>query len=1310
MMGVFRHRESAGWHRSIKATAADKHPITIITIGQAPQPNPSFPWDKLQEHTDAYLRKKKKLTPEQLEARLVEFIKQHADKMDIAIAACGHKLKPETLRALLISDLNVGPGKNLRMSSYLQAIIAANRVNPQSVGDAEAQRAHSMIAAATIGAISPGNYLHELFKILIDGIPPTFLLYTHIHALALKACTDFATQLQRLKDDGHLRQAYFAASWLSNISERSLQLAPGNLGPEQLLDTAFPRWKNWATWKPNQERLFQWERFTNEERISLSGLLALEGPDSVGREATLREGILAGGTSLSSSPVHVGSLILEPRLSVDLKQTVDRLMMSIDAASVAGPNDVALLIYKCAEKTITHDALTMLELARSTGDSSITALLLPVYGANKEPRSVQMTAAMRLLPLISHDQCQRLRELLTPHLVTLINNSLKDIQTSLQTQLESGNTLDDTEIKLQGFGSGLLLSPWILPLLDQNFRTLLTDWPTKDDIVSLHKLRISAQAHLTPLRDPLIKNINDFCMDCLIKRGTIDKPAKRLIEALISVWDEPPSADLHSVALFVAQGPGFENKLRCRCLSLLSTLPAPFLSKLRLIMQIWEKDPDTACVDLAQLLAPIPPSAADAAAYWRLVLYSMIDSRGHKLVANQLSHMRPEQWIKFLSDLRAACGHIEPRDPPPAIMEPALQAWGQRIEKHSATLTGLDKDLVRLGPVMQCLLMGAEGDLADHLDNILKYFTTIAQDSNSAYRKPVMLAVIKLLTRENITTTAKVLSTLLASSNEGVDACMRVLDLHHGKTTKLVAEAMLASWLQPSNMGQLDQSSLKALADMLGMNIGPNNSTKIASLEAAADYLDAQFAKLFAEAKRLEGLRASFKREDPKGISKLLSHLNIEDPSPVEDFLAKLPRSLVGVVEMVSDEEVEMQFPLKLTPLQQIAMGVGNARSLILRLFITDYPKPPGFCIHLDNEKKTGASTKGHTPWDPSKNKLIPDQHPCFGRPNRTAYQLTRILTRHLHSGLKSLEEIHKLITTALKDLTTTCLICGTPKATQLRRSAACQPACSAVFLRSSLEVRLAEIRHDPPVMDLLLTMVHYAAASRKLELLPGCPFPDTLAVATALNKIPSISKLTNVDDLTSAVKKLGIPTEKLLSWTCLNYRGFLVSASGKTKIPGWPANTHQFLMASAAPNLEAVFRAQIGSLPTRVLWHGTSMERLFAIISQGLKVCSNTPLQVHGAASGPGIYTADNPGTSWGYSTVAGANWSGSSFLNYRVLLGLEAAGPAVGTGIHVVKDPSTLMVRYVFLVPTGATIPAATIVAPAMQSVYNSLRAGAV
>ena len=1269
-------------------------------------PDPSFPWEKLQEHTDAYLKKKKKHTPEQLEERLVNFIKNHADKMDVAIAASGHAMSPQTLRGLLISDLSVGPGRPATLNSYLQAVVAANRVNPQSVSDVEAQRAKSMIAAAMIGTASAGHYLQALVQIIYAGVPPSCLLYTHIHALALKACTDFATALQNLRAVGELRKAYSAASWLSKISERSFELSAENLSPEQLLDTAFPTWRSWALWRPDAERLRRWDSFSTDQRISLKDLLALEGPDFVGRQKTMREGAtISGGLNLSTSPVRLGNLTIELQLAVEPYAALERLMNAIDAASAAGPHDIALLIWKCVGKTITHDALTMLEIIRFAGDSSISSLILPVYAANGEPRSVQMKAAMRLLPILGREQSRELRDTMSLFLVTLICDSFKNLQTNLKSQLENGNVVDLTEINLQDFGWVLLNNRWILTMLDKDIQTLLGDWPTKDEIQSLYRLRESVQSASSDLQMPLTKKVNEVSMDRLIIHGAADKSTKSLIRALLSVWKLNPGEDLRSIAVFVAQGPGFGNELRCRCLNLLPSLPTAFISRLRTIMRGWDSDPNNACVELVKVLAPMPSS--DATVYWRLILYGMIE-RTENVVVYTLRRLKAVEWIQFVADVRSACRGIDPRNSPPYILAPTLLAWVQRITVYIPTLTLLENDLGGSRPEMQCLLTGGDGKSLDDLEAILRAFTTHYKGIHQA----VMLAVVKFLdsrsSGSNAATVSKAISSLVALSKPGVDACQRLLNLHQGKTTKLVAEALLASWLQDSNLKALDQTALKALAEVLGMSISAQTHPPAAALEAAADYIDAQFAALFLEAQRLESLRSSHKAIDPKGTSKLLQKLNIEDPSPVEDFMSRLPSSLIGVVEMVADQEIEMQFLLNPTPLQRISMGVGNAKSMVLRLFLSDYSKTPGFCIHLESER-IHARAQGHTPWEPHRNKLIPDQHPCYGRPNRTTYQIARVLTRHLHKGFKDLEMIHKVVTSTLKDITTNCLICGTPKPTPLRRSSPCQITCSNIFFRASLEIRLAEIRHDPQVMDLLLTMVHYACASRNMQLLPNCPLSDTLQVSQALSKIPPMYKLTNVDCLTTAIQRLGTNAERLLSWTCLNYRGFLVSATGRALIPGMPAGTQQFLMANAAPNLETAFASKVNFFGTRVLWHGTSLNRLYAITCEGLKVLSNTSLQAHGAASGAGIYTAEEPATSWSYCHAGGASWGGSSLGNMKVILGLEAVGIIGGSGVHVVKDPSSLMVRYVFLVPNNGVVPAAATVAPAMASVYSSLRAGA-
>ena len=148
---------------------------------------------------------------------------------------------------------------------------------------------------------------------------------------------------------------------------------------------------------------------------------------------------------------------------------------------------------------------------------------------------------------------------------------------------------------------------------------------------------------------------------------------------------------------------------------------------------------------------------------------------------------------------------------------------------------------------------------------------------------------------------------------------------------------------------------------------------------------------------------------------------------------------------------------------------------------------------------------------------------------------------------------------------------------------------------------------------------------------------------------------------------------------------------------------------------------------PGGVLFHGTSLDRLHAILCQGLRVLSNTSLGLNGATQGSGVYTADEPTTSLGYARSgtnrwglagsklrgsAGSGWNHSSFSNHRVMLGCEFAGQKPGTnGIHVITDPTRLMVRYVFMLDRNTTIvPQAKDVTPAMQSVFASLRSGAV
>jgi len=909
---------------------------------------------------------------------------------------------------------------------------------------------------------------------------------------------------------------------------------------------------------------------------------------------------------------------------------------------------------------------------------------------------------MHILPLLSDPKSTPLRESLTPELIALISEGMQDMQTNLHSKIISGGDTDDLDIKIQAFGQALI-NTWAFPLLSQDLQNLLNSWPSKADIHALHWLRIGVE------NEPALREkVGDYCVSLLIKAGSVASPTEKMVRSLMGVWSSVQAdhnSDLRFVALNVAKETEFGSRSQCQCLDELPSLDPSFWKSMRDVIVKGDIDADAACIDMARLLAQTPESSATQ--HWRLILYNNVYQREESFLEYTLKRLNAAEWIQFVTDLSTSCSTLDIQLAGPLVFMTAdLQAWIPRLTKYISTLSKLEQDLPKSDAtsVIRRFLLGAQQQ--DSFENILR----VLAKSYNGLPKRAMLTVISQLNAAgtNAEAISDVLWHLSTSSKQGLDSCLRLVDLNSKMSTKIVANAFLASWLQPNIMNTLDQNMLRALAKMLEINLGPRDEPSIESLKATADYLDVQFAELFLEAQRLEGLRLAYKKADPSGTSQLLSDIGVQDPSPMDDLLANLPPSLVGIIEKVEDDIVEMQFPLKLTGIQQIALGVGNAHSLVLRLTM-HHLNAASFCMHLDNEK-TPTSKRCHERWNPVAAQSVPDNPPCYGRANRLTYQLTRVVSRHLQVNSSSLEQIHKLVTIAMKDLNRSCLVCGTLKSTQLRRSTTCQRGCSIMYRLAPLDVRLAEIRNDPATMDLLLTTVHYAAASRKINLLPNCNFASTQQVAQALASVPALSTLQNVSSLRWALHYLGgCHTEKLLSWTCLNYRGFLVSATGKMRIPGLPADTQQFLLASAAPELEAAFLARMGNGTSRVLWHGTAMERLYAILCEGLKICSGTALQIHGAASGAGIYTAEEPVTAWGYSaTPSTANWAGSSFRNVRVLLGLEAAGPAVGTGIQLVKDPSTLIVRYVFLIPSNAAMPAAANVAPAMLSAYKSLRAG--
>ncbi len=143
---------------------------------------------------------------------------------------------------------------------------------------------------------------------------------------------------------------------------------------------------------------------------------------------------------------------------------------------------------------------------------------------------------------------------------------------------------------------------------------------------------------------------------------------------------------------------------------------------------------------------------------------------------------------------------------------------------------------------------------------------------------------------------------------------------------------------------------------------------------------------------------------------------------------------------------------------------------------------------------------------------------------------------------------------------------------------------CRDLLSRAHVGVQLADIWHDPPVLDLLLAAIYPMALTGKLDLLVDCPFSHTPTVLEMLQKLPAVVTLKThlTSSLNEPGKNLQLNTSLMgyyygssllaggLVWACNSYSGLLVSALGQLKIPSFVNN--QFLLANASPDLKTAF------------------------------------------------------------------------------------------------------------------------------------------
>ena len=1317
---IKRHdtRDRDDWHRTVQATVGDLRPTDT-----------GFPLTELQEHTKAYVKRRGTLTQEQIDDRLLILIQTHAE-LGVAFAACANAMSPRSVRVFLTDGLSISHNSYFGsgLVPYLQAIVAANHAKPEVASKAERDWALELIrnSNSSCAEESLGRRLQRIISLLISEMSDDFLLRDHAIALARKICQNFASQLETLRAENRWVDAFVAVEWLPRHSAALIDLSAGSFGPVQLLDSCFRTWQAWAAWRPNMSRLRFLERENVDQYGCLRDLLAIDGPDFTNSgETSLKEGLIAQvlvpqHPSLSPRTIGWGNICVELTgcVAIELRAILDRLSSSVDAACQGGPDYVALLSHLCTRSTINYHVAQILEGVDSLPQTLIGPVL-QIYTRTHDEATV-CKAFNQVWPALTEFRTRSLRDSLRPYMVAIITSYVLKKQSELYERLQCNKPWDETEVDLIDFAKDFPRTSWLWSALDPPVRAyilFLVNGPGFELIKALGALRIYIQKSSPRNDHSLISRVDAYCKSLMFSHCDIDPGSRELVKALITFWQQSTDGDRRNLALQIARCPGTDTQLSCQRISQIMGLDKEIVSAVLAVLTGLRENKVASLFEFSRLL--VTKTTPEIRASWRMILYYEIHSQDEHIFDHALTTLTVERWFQWLQHIESLFQDMMDWYSP-TLLKPETHTWAQKLRPYLPTLESLEHI-----PALSCLLRGHSASMNQTFEQILIWI----KEAQGTHRRKIIDLVIADLDKSgsNAGEIERELATISGMTSKGVLACINML--HVGKEGAMeFANIYLRALLQSPDLSVMDHQALVNLATRSGLPIVPSGARRGGVLVVAADYFVENAEELLAEAQRLESLRLSLCAVDRGSVSNLLAKLHIEPPSSFHDMLATLPVTIVDMVEKAGEKEVELRFPItNLSMLQKHAMAAGEAESIFVRLKFGPEGIPSEFCIHLAGTDF--GDTREHTPWNVSGGNA-PQQHFCYGQPSRGIYQLSRALWRRLRKPFVSLENIYSFIRTSIPKMSRSCIVCGIGSA-QLQRSTICQKVqCYDIFSYANCEILLADIWQNPTVADLLITMVNAAAMSGNMDLLTNCILDDATQVLNLLSRVPTVDALKNhlsscinvyenSFKLDKALMGYSSTPDKLrmaLLWACNGNRGFLIPAVNHFRIPSFGA--HQFLLANASPELEIAFAARFKSSQScsRILFHGTSFDRLHAILCQGLKVLSKTPLMRHAAAKGSGVYTADEPATAWSYAEPtprgsAGSGWKHSSFSNHRVLLGCELAGEKPGKdGIHVITDPTRLMVRYVFLLEPKASMPRAKHVRPAMQSVFASLRSGAV
>ncbi|KIH90070.1 hypothetical protein SPBR_00065 [Sporothrix brasiliensis 5110] len=1309
----------AAWHKELLASnlSAQLDDGSLI----------EFPPALLQLTRDYLNRKRLVANSDERNRHIDELIRDHVQNEhgdpEVAILACTLEYSPFTAIAALKS-LRGDNQENPSYTRYLRCLVVASSIAPRYVSIPEAQVAQYLLQIR-LGYADPLQIFHNMIATL-STIPNSQMLPAEYINRLLAFCQipqSYQLYLHMLQNQCRFASLYRSVSWVHEyLSNQQCQLA------REVLEGQIPDLQLWASWKPDEAMLQKWEtyNFTPQHLARLRPIFHLEGPDLT------RTG---NPTFKDCGPACFQTVAVEPA-DVALIQRLQQLLLQ---AMEIGPEAISLLSRLCIESTATDNSLTFAETIIRIADPECCTAAIVLVNSLTPTASVSarmMTLSSTLLTLQRHPA---LREVFASRIIDIVVPTMEAAQESYKTHL-FGSTNDTLSYKIQAYGRAIRYAPWLNEFVSAEFLAGLDRFPPEDVFQGImSRLQV-------PQSESVEKALKDYLLATLGGTGTEEEIAslKVAVDGEQEFWITHQDVERNRILGIIrklAYMKDMEFLHACRLQILVEDVVL-----LRDLLGLIERDSHVSCIDMLRILArriELPMVVHDV---WISLMMLMLNQRADDLLVWSCDNLTVQDWFRFVTDMRVVFNGRPDQMAALANLGMSLQrlTWWQQLQTEY--LVGVEY-LDRLQRRQNGGIASMKWLYLQEIPNVTALLSTIVGRKTLGYDPQWILSFFDS-SPSSITTLCSCLAAHDESSPQGLYGIRTILErfyMHEGWPDSATQAYMLA-WRRSKDLTEGDKNAITLLAELMGIKPSLNPH----GLNVIKNKMLREYDRVIELAREVEGLRLQLDRKDSTRTNSLAKRIGMQGTRPYID--PDIPEALSDAIECVGTKEYELCFPLAhLQGHDRKVRGIGSDLFPILtvRVILNGVERTHGFCVHLVPHETVHEPGKGlqvqlkqqmnHTYWRPKSNAhRKPTSRLCTASFNLFTHALAQRLHRHFLLGGVTLKSVYDLTNETIRRPGSQCTACG-DELTGLWKPTICtKDGCIKEMSQSGLLVRAYGLLIDAPVLDFLLCCLYAAAKDNSgLQLLStDCPYEKSRLI-TILDSFPRLQADDTMTpfDLLNKIRLgnyLSHEREQVLAWMSKWFRGCMLSAPQGKRL-SIMSDVDQFLLYNSTPECEKAFEsyntnsassgsARLAPLPRTgdVVFHGSQTSRMWKVLTEGLRNMSNTRYMAHGAVNGPGIYLADEPSTSFSYSGTLNNTWSKSAFSNKKILLGCELikddplATLPPGTkkppaGTHIVTDESRVLVRYVFICPSGYSMPPVRHIETGMRSTFASLRSGA-